>query len=56
VPTGLLIFLMAVALLAGGLVAFLRNARQDLPKNLPPPLEDEPDEWDAKPGDRDPKP
>jgi hypothetical protein len=57
--TAIIIFLLAVALMAGGLLAFLRNARQDLPKNLPPPLKDEPeDDWGAgKSGnDSDPKP
>ena len=57
--TAIVIFLLAVALMAGGLLAFLRNARQDLPKNLPPPLKDEPDDdWGANPSrkDSDPKP
>lgn len=57
--SAIIIFLLAVALMAGGLLAFLRNARQDLPKNLPPPLKDDPeDDWDSgKPGnDSDPKP
>lgn len=55
----IIIFLLAIALMAGGLLAFLRNARQDLPKNLPPPLKDEPDDdWGANPSskDSDPKP
>jgi hypothetical protein len=55
----ILIFLLAVALMAGGLLAFLRNAKQDLPKNLPPPLKDDPeDNWGAlpPPKDNDPKP
>ena len=55
----ILIFLLAGALMAGGLLAFLRNAKQDLPKNLPPPLKDEPDDdWGAPPSrsDSDPKP
>ena len=52
--TAIVIFLLAVALMAGGLLAFLRNARQDLPKNLPPPLKDEPDEWESPRSDRDP--
>lgn len=53
----IIIFLLAVGLMAGGLLAFLRNAKQDLPKNLPPPLKDDPDDWDAPPRkDIDPKP
>jgi len=59
VKPAIIIFLLAIALMAGGLLAFLRNARQDLPKNLPPPLKDEPDDdWGANPSrkDSDPKP
>ncbi len=55
----IVIFILAVLFMAGGLLAFLRNARQDLPKNLPPPLKDDPeDDWGAgkSRNDSDPKP
>jgi hypothetical protein len=39
--TGLIAFLLIVAFIAGLLFAFRRNAKQPLPKNLPPPLQDD---------------
>jgi len=54
--TAIVIFLLAVVLMGGGLLAFYRNARQELPKNLPPPLKDDPeDDWPQGkgPGSRD---
>lgn len=39
--TGLIVFGLIVVFMVGGLLTFLRNARQPLPKNLPPPLKDE---------------
>jgi len=48
VYTGILIFLLVLAFVAGSLFAFRRDAKQPLPKNLPPPLKDEDeDEEDA---------
>jgi hypothetical protein len=41
---GLIAFLLIVAFIAGGLLAFRRDANRPLPKNLPPPLKDEDDE------------
>jgi cbb3-type cytochrome oxidase subunit 3 len=42
----ILILALAVLFIAGGLLAFWRNSRQELPKNLPQPLPDEPeDDW-----------
>lgn len=43
-PDGAWIFLLIVLFVAGGLVAFWRNSKTELPKNLPPPLQDEEDE------------
>ena len=42
--TGILIFIFIVLFIAGGLIAFWRNAKAPLPKNLPPPLKDEDEE------------
>jgi len=39
--TGLVILLIVVAFIVSGLMALYRNAKQPLPKNLPPPLKDE---------------
>lgn len=40
-PEGAWIFLLIIAVIAGGLIAFWRNAHSELPKNLPPPLKDD---------------
>ena len=39
--SGLIIFIVIVLFVAGGLFAFRRDANRELPKNLPPPLQDE---------------
>lgn len=44
---GILIFGLIVLFVVGGLVAFWRNSKTELPKNLPPPLKDE-DEDDER--------
>ena len=44
--TGWWIFLLIVLFIAGGLLGFYRNAKQPLPKNLPPPLPDDPEDED----------
>jgi hypothetical protein len=41
---GFWIFILIVVFLAGGLMAFWRNAKSELPKNLPPPLPPDDDE------------
>lgn len=45
-PDGAWIFLLIVLFMAGGLAAFWRNAKSELPKNLPPPLKDDDEEDD----------
>ena len=42
--TGLWLFLLILLFVAAGLLTFYRDARRPLPKNLPPPLEDDDDE------------
>lgn len=41
---GLIAFGLIILFVLGGLLAFRSNARLPLPKNLPPPLQDEDDE------------
>lgn len=43
---GLWLFLLIVLFVAGGLFTFYRDSKRPLPKNLPPPLQDDPDELD----------
>ena len=44
--TGIIIFGLILLFLLGGLLAFYRNSKQPLPKNLPPPLPPEQNESD----------
>lgn len=41
---GLIAFGLIIVFILGGLLAFRANARLPLPKNLPPPLQDEDEE------------
>ena len=45
--TGIVIFGLILLFLLGGLLAFYRNAKQPLPKNLPPPLPENDTEAEA---------
>jgi hypothetical protein len=44
--TGLIIFIFVILFIAGGLLAFWRNAHSKLPDKLPPPLPDEDEDED----------
>jgi hypothetical protein len=45
---GVVAVIFAVLVVAGGLLAFLKSAREPLPKGLPKPLTDKDDEeWKA---------
>lgn len=48
---GWMLFGLIVLFVLGGLLAFWRSARSNLPEKMPPPLKDEEpeDEWDRDP-------
>ncbi len=47
----IVILVLVVLFIAGGLLGFWKNAHSPLPKNLPPPLKDEPeDDWGKSQG------
>lgn len=45
---GIVIFIVIVLFVIGGLLAFWRNAKSPLPKNLPPPLKDDDENEDDR--------